>query len=480
MNTTRATRSPLAHDAIGATPSTSDPRTDLRSMLRGMSYADGAAALSPRSGAVQLKAADPAGAGVQLAASKGISGGGQKMPHLDRIQSAFGAHDVGSISAHLGGSAQASCDAMGAEAYATGPHVAFRAHPDLHTAAHEAAHVVQQRAGVSLQGGVGKVGDAYERHADQVADCVVAGRSAESLLGPTPGGGAEASVQLKPKKEELGCGLPEAEEEKLSCTPYDGPVCSSSNLIPKPAALPSLMSVADAAFGKKGTAASPPNAEEAGKKHADHGPLPLISKGVEIADNTLTGAEVMTNGGKTMKALASHTGGGWLGTAGKALAPLSAVMGGIEIAEGAHEFKQPGKQADGAFKVTKGAVGVGGAAATMAGLPAAPVIAAGGVGLSLGKHGDEAAKEFGVFKDKQGKAQSVSDRMGDRAWDAHNWMEAKVGHGQVGNVAGHVAAGVTGLFMLPAAGVVAVGSAGARLGKSALDLIWKKKKSNAE
>jgi hypothetical protein len=54
--------------------------------------------------------------------------------------------------------------------------------PDLHTAAHEAAHVVQQQAGVQLKGGVGAVGDSYELHADAVADAVVQGKSAEGLL----------------------------------------------------------------------------------------------------------------------------------------------------------------------------------------------------------------------------------------------------------------------------------------------------------
>jgi Domain of unknown function (DUF4157) len=52
---------------------------------------------------------------------------------------------------------------MGATAYATGDRIAFAGAPDLHTTAHEAAHVVQQRAGVSLPGGVGQAGDAYER-----------------------------------------------------------------------------------------------------------------------------------------------------------------------------------------------------------------------------------------------------------------------------------------------------------------------------
>ena len=87
---------------------------------------------------------------------------------------------------------------MGASAFATGDRVAFADAPDLHTAAHEAAHVVQQRAGVQLKGGVGEVGDSYERHADAVADLVVQGKSAESLLDTTAGGGAGAAgVQRK-------------------------------------------------------------------------------------------------------------------------------------------------------------------------------------------------------------------------------------------------------------------------------------------
>ena len=125
---------------------------------------------------------DPA-ADVHRAASHGIGDSASSLPHLDSIQRSFGAHDVGGIKSHVGGAASAACDGMGAEAYATGDHVAFRGTPDLHTAAHEAAHVVQQRGGVQLAGGVGQAGDAYERHADAVADAVVAGASAEPLLG---------------------------------------------------------------------------------------------------------------------------------------------------------------------------------------------------------------------------------------------------------------------------------------------------------
>lgn len=85
------------------------------------------------------------------------------------------------MNAHVGGQAAAATESMGAQAFATGDQVAFRGAPSLHLAAHEAAHVVQQRAGVQLAGGVGREGDPYEQHADQVADLVVQGKSAAAF-----------------------------------------------------------------------------------------------------------------------------------------------------------------------------------------------------------------------------------------------------------------------------------------------------------
>src|SRR5262249_14172656 len=66
------------------------------------------------------------------------------------------------------------------------------------------AHVVQQRGGVQLKGGVGAAGDAYERHADAVADQVVRGQSAAMLLDPyaSPGGDASQAVQRKDPPQE--------------------------------------------------------------------------------------------------------------------------------------------------------------------------------------------------------------------------------------------------------------------------------------
>lgn len=133
---------------------------------------------------------------VQDIAARGVEGAGSSMPHLDRIQESFGHHHVGDISAHVGGAAAQASQAIGASAYATDGKVAFASQPDLHTAAHEAAHVVQQRAGVQLYGGVGQAGDAYEQHADAVADAVVRGQSAQGLLDGHAGSGAgQAGVQ---------------------------------------------------------------------------------------------------------------------------------------------------------------------------------------------------------------------------------------------------------------------------------------------
>lgn len=137
----------------------------------------------------------------QLAVA-GTRGAGSSLPHLDRIQAAFGHHDVSGVRAHVGGNAAASAGAMGARGYAVGDDIAFAAAPDLHLAAHEAAHVVQQRGGVRLSGGVGRSGDEYERHADAVADLVVRGESAQALLDERAHRGATGGSAVQRDAEE--------------------------------------------------------------------------------------------------------------------------------------------------------------------------------------------------------------------------------------------------------------------------------------
>jgi hypothetical protein len=142
---------------------------------------------------------------VHAAASRGVATPASPLPFSDTLQRVFGRHDVSSIQAHTGSEAAASAQAMGAKAYATGDHIVLGHGDDLHTVAHEAAHVVQQRGGVQLKGGVGAVGDAYERHADAVADRVVAGQSTEDLLDQGAASvtrGATPAIQRKEGKDD--------------------------------------------------------------------------------------------------------------------------------------------------------------------------------------------------------------------------------------------------------------------------------------
>jgi hypothetical protein len=136
---------------------------------------------SERAGDAQAKGGGDSSAAHSVA-DAGVSGPGAPLPHFDRIQQLFGRHDVSGVSSHTDNAAAAANAEMGSQAYARGNDVVFGDTPDLHTAAHEAAHVVQQRAGVHLKGGVGERGDAYERHADRVADTVVAGGAADDPM----------------------------------------------------------------------------------------------------------------------------------------------------------------------------------------------------------------------------------------------------------------------------------------------------------
>jgi len=131
-------------------------------------------------------------------AARGVAGATAPLPYQDVIQASFGRHDISHVSSVSGGAAAESAGELGASAFAVGDRVGFASAPDLHTAAHEATHVVQQRAGVQLRGGIdGGAGDPYEQHADQVADKVVRGESAEALLDAHAGAGGAPAVQRK-------------------------------------------------------------------------------------------------------------------------------------------------------------------------------------------------------------------------------------------------------------------------------------------
>ena len=130
------------------------------------------------------------------AAAEGATGSGEQLPYFEAIQTAFGPHDVSTVKAHRGGRASQGAEAIGAEAYTSGENIVFGSQPSLRTTAHEAAHVVQQRSGISISGGFGSDGDSFEKQADAVADAVVAGQDASLLLGDAAGGRAQAGSSV--------------------------------------------------------------------------------------------------------------------------------------------------------------------------------------------------------------------------------------------------------------------------------------------
>ncbi|HEY0098792.1 MAG TPA: DUF4157 domain-containing protein [Pyrinomonadaceae bacterium] len=142
---------------------------------------------------------------IHRVARNGTAGNAAPLPYLNRIQQSFGpGHHLTQVRAYVGSRAAAAARNLEAEAYTVGDSVAFGTEPSLRTAAHEAAHVVQQRHGVRLERGVGRSGDAYERNADAIADRVVRGESARELLDgfpPTGAGSSSSAVQRQPKPE---------------------------------------------------------------------------------------------------------------------------------------------------------------------------------------------------------------------------------------------------------------------------------------
>jgi len=129
---------------------------------------------------------------IRSVAHSGFKGNPGSYPFQHRIQAAFGRHDISNIAAFGDAAATQANRRLSSLAYASGEKVAFRGYPDLHTAAHEAAHVIQQRRGVRLKDGAGRKGDPYEHHADAVADRVVQGKSAQALLNRSPGSDGSA------------------------------------------------------------------------------------------------------------------------------------------------------------------------------------------------------------------------------------------------------------------------------------------------
>ena len=85
---------------------------------------------------------------IREVALSGFQGGSSQLPYISRIQQSFGSHDISGVRSFTGPGAARASRSLSAEAYASGDRVVFAdSAPRLYTVAHEAAHVIQQRAG---------------------------------------------------------------------------------------------------------------------------------------------------------------------------------------------------------------------------------------------------------------------------------------------------------------------------------------------
>ena len=108
------------------------------------------------------------------------------------MEQRFG-HDFGRVRIHADGKADASARAVGASAYAVGPHIVFArgqyapaTRMGEMVLAHELTHVLQQPAQRGPRGEIrlGEAGDAHEREANSIAARVMDGASAMPPVSP--------------------------------------------------------------------------------------------------------------------------------------------------------------------------------------------------------------------------------------------------------------------------------------------------------
>lgn len=141
---------------------------------------------------------------VKATADAALRTAGTSVPFIDEIQPLMPNVDLSTVTAHVGDEAGAMAHGVGANAFTVGDHIVLPENPTKQTVAHELAHVVQQRNNVAVPGGVGTAGDSHEKHADEIATRVTAGKQVDIAAPPTA---TSTAVQMEDR--------PSAPDEKL-------------------------------------------------------------------------------------------------------------------------------------------------------------------------------------------------------------------------------------------------------------------------
>jgi hypothetical protein len=271
---------------------------------------------------------------------------------------------------------------------------------------------------------------------------------------------SSASVCLPPKPEELVCKMPEPDKKDKT----DVKSVDKSDHSPKKLTFPAKpVPVDDSDDTVQNTTGKASMITSTLHK------VPTVIANIDELQSDATGVMSMASkfAGTTAKVIseskAFQIGQKVIGNpiVAKGAGVLGIVSGGFEVNKGIKEIKK-GKEADGVYHIADGGGNiVAGAGLVFGSATLASGGAAFGVGLGVGHFGDNSTKELGWLKDKNGKAQSASDRLGDKMWDVHESVEKATGS----NVLGHVVAAGAGIAMLPAAAVTAVGGAVVNGGK---------------
>jgi len=186
--------------------------------------------------------------------------------------------------------------------------------------------------------------------------------------------------------------------------------------------------------------------------------------GVEAATKGGTSAETLKELSEVMDDEAGELWAGEASTAGglaSVLGPALSIGGGVmEVISGAKEWHHDAVK--GGMTMAGGGLGIGSGVsglAALAGVSGAAMastgLAGGALGLKIGSSGNQAVKDLGWLKDSEGRAETASDRLADKAEAADDWMTKHTGSATLGKVAGTGAM----VLLLPAAGAIATAGA---------------------
>lgn len=229
----------------------------------------------------------------------------------DRLEKSFGT-DLGGVRVHTGAAAAATTRELGAEAFATGPDIAFgpgRFSPGTpqgdHLIAEEVAHVIQQRGGggqvVQRHAIVSNASDSAEIAARAAADRVVAGKPAQlSLSGLTTRGrimrraratAAPVSPVVSVPTSGLGATRPGAvpvltPTMTSTLSPAGGKLVDSAG---RRGAKPG---------GKTGNAAKAPDESQTAQAESAAGPVNVMTAGAPVGGAATAGAKAAKKEGR--------------------------------------------------------------------------------------------------------------------------------------------------------------------------------------